>query len=70
MVNIKSNLSKYDYPNSLIKQGFHKALSMSQKEPKKPKKPSNKNIMPLITTLNQNNPNIYSTIKSLVMNDG
>ena len=29
--NLKSNLSKYHYPNSLIKQGFQKALSIPQR---------------------------------------
>ena len=29
--NSKSNLSKYHYPDSLIKQGFQKALSIPQK---------------------------------------
>ena len=65
--NVKSNLSKYHYPNSLIKQGFQKALSIPQKDLRKPKKPSNENILPLITTFNQNNSNIYSTIKSSVI---
>ena len=62
--NLKSNLSKYHYPDSLIKQGFQKALSIPQKDLRKPKKPSNENILPFITTFNPNNPNIYSTIKS------
>ena len=43
--NLKSNLSKYHYPNSLIKQGFQKALSISQKYLRKPKNLSNENIM-------------------------
>ena len=30
--NLKSNLSNYYYPNSLIKQGFQKALSIPQKD--------------------------------------
>ena len=30
--NLKSNLSKYHYPNSLIKQEFQKALSIPQKD--------------------------------------
>ena len=30
--NLKTNLSKYHYPDSLIKQGFHKALSIPQKD--------------------------------------
>ena len=29
--NLKTNLSKYHYPDSLIKQGFQKALSIPQK---------------------------------------
>ena len=61
--NLRSNLSKYHYPNSLIKQGFQKALSVPQKVLRKPKKPSNENILSFITTFNPNNPNIYSTIK-------
>ena len=36
--NLKSNLSKYHYPNSLIKQEFQKALSIPQKDLLKPKK--------------------------------
>ena len=36
--NLKSNLSKYHYPNSLIKQGFQKVLSIPQKDLRKPKK--------------------------------
>ena len=63
--NLKTNLPKYHYPNSLIKQGFQKALSIPQKDLLKPKKSSNENILPLITTFNPNNPNIYSTIKSI-----
>ena len=66
MENLKSNLSKYHYPDSLIKQGFQKAFSIPQKDLRKPKKPSNENIMLFITTSNPNNPNIYSTIKSPV----
>ena len=64
--NLKSNLSKYNYPDSLIKQGFQKTLSIPQKDLRKPKKSSNKNILPFDTTFNPNNPNIYSTIKSSV----
>ena len=64
---LKSNLSKYHYPNSLIKQGFQKAPSIPQRDLRKPKKPSNENILPFITTFNPNNPNIYSTIKSSVI---
>ena len=30
--NLKTNLSKYHYPDSLIKQGFQKALSIPQKD--------------------------------------
>ena len=64
--NLKTNLSKYHYPDSLIKQGFQKALSIPQKDLRKPKKLSNENILPFIIKLNPNNPNIYSTIKSSV----
>ena len=64
--NLKSDLSKYHYPDSLIKQGFRKAVSMPQKDLQKSKKPSDKNILPFITTFNPNCPNIYSTIKPLV----
>ena len=64
--NLKSNWSKYNYPDSLIKQGFQKALSIPQKDLQKPKKPSNRNILPFIKTFNLNNPNIYSNIKSSV----
>ena len=63
---LKSNLSKYHCPDSLVKQGFEKVLSISQKDLRKPKKPSNENILPFSTTFNQNNPHIYSTIKSSV----
>ena len=66
-VPLKSNLSKYHYPNSLIKQGFQKALSIPQKDLRKPIKTSNENILPFITTFNRNNLNIYSTIKSSVI---
>ena len=64
--NLKSNLSKYNYPDSLIKQGFQEAFSIPQKDLRKPKKPSNENTLPFITTFNPNNSNIYSTIKSSV----
>ena len=64
--NLKTNLSKYHYPDSLTKQGFQKALSIPQNDLRKPKKPSKENILPFITTFNTNNPNIYSTIKSSV----
>ena len=64
--NLKTNLSKYHYPDSLIKKGFQKALSISRKDLRKPKKLSNENILPFITTFNSDNPNIYSTIKSLI----
>ena len=66
MENLKTNLSKYHYPDSLIKQGFQKAFSIPQKDLRKPKKPSIENILAFITTFNPNNPNIYSTIKSSV----
>ena len=61
---LKSNLSKNNYLDSLVKQRVHKALSIPQKDLQKPKKPLNENILPFITTFNPNNPNIYSTIKS------
>ena len=64
--NLKSNLSKYHYPDSLIKQGFQKALSIPQKNLRKPKKPSNENILLFIAAFDPNNPNIYGTIKSSV----
>ena len=64
--NLKANLSKYHYPDLLIKQGLQKALSIPQKDLRKSKWPSNENILPFITTFNPNNPNIYSTIKSSV----
>ena len=67
MENLYSNLSKYHYANSLIKQEFQKALSKTQKDLRKPKKPSNENILPFITTFNPNSPNIDSTIKSSVI---
>ena len=67
MENLKSNLSTYYYPNSLIKQGFQKALSIPQKDLRKPKKPSNENILPFITTFNPNNLNICCTIKTSVI---
>ena len=35
--NLKPNLSKHHYPNSLIKQGFQKALSIPQKDLRKMK---------------------------------
>ena len=61
---LKTNLSKYHYLDSLIKQGFQKALSVPQKDLQKPKKPLNENILSFITTFNPNKHNIYSTIKS------
>ena len=64
--NLKTNLSKYHYPESLLKQGFQKALSIPQKGLRKPKNPSNENILPFIITFNPKNTNIYSTIKSSV----
>ena len=64
--NLKTNLSKYHYPDSLTQQGLQRALSIPQKDLGKTKKPSNENILPFIATFNLNNPNIYSTIKSSV----
>ena len=52
--NVKSNLSKYNYPDSLTKQGFQKTLPIPQKDLQKPKKLSNKNILPFIRTFNSN----------------
>ena len=66
MEKLKSNLSKYHCPDSLVKQGFEKVLSIPQKDLRKPKKPSNENILLFNTTFNPNNPHIYSTIKSSV----
>ena len=43
--NLKSYLSKYHYPDSLIKQVFQGALSIPQKSLRKPKKPPNENIL-------------------------
>ena len=64
--NLKSSLSKWHYPDSPLKQGFQKTLWIPQKDLRKPKNPLNENIFPFITTLNPNNPNIYSTMKSSV----
>ena len=64
--NLKTNLSKYHYPDSLTQQGLQRALSIPQKDLGKTKKPSNENILPFIATFNLSNPNIYSTIKSSV----
>ena len=64
--NSKSNLSKYLYPDSLIKQGFQRALSIPQGDLRKLQKSSNEDILPSITTFNPNNPNIYSFLKSSV----
>ena len=66
MENLKKNLSKYHYPDSPIRQGFQKALSIPQKGLRKPKNLSNEKILPFITAFNPNNPNIYSTIRSSV----
>ena len=52
--NLKPNLWKYHYPNSLIKEGFRKALSIPPKDLRTPKKPTNENILPFITTFNPN----------------
>ena len=41
-------------------------LSIQKKDLRNPKKPPNENIMPFITTLDPNNPHIYSTIRSSV----
>ena len=41
--NLKSNLYKYHYPDSLIKRWFQIAFSIPQKDLKKHKKSSNKN---------------------------
>ena len=60
--NLKSNWWKYHYPDSVIKQGFRKALSIPQKDLQKHKKQSNDKILPFITTLNPNNPSIYQKI--------
>ena len=61
---LKFNLSNYHYSDSLIKQGFQKALSILQKDIYK--KPSNESILLFITIFNPKNPNIYYNIKSLV----
>ena len=54
-------ISKYHYPDSLIKEGFQKALSIPVKGLRKANKPSNGHIFPFITTFNPNNSN--STIE-------
>ena len=41
--NQNQNYQIYHYPDSLIKQGFQKALLIPQKDLRKPKKPSNEN---------------------------
>ena len=64
--NLKSNLSKYNYLDLLLKQGFEKALSIPQKGLKNPKKSSNENILLFITTFNPSNSNIYTTCKSSI----
>ena len=60
MESLKSNLSKYNYSDSLIKQGFQRTLSIPQRLTK-----TLKNCQ-IKTTFNPNNPNIYSTIKSTI----
>ena len=64
--NLKSKLLKSNYPDSLIKQGLRKVLSIPQKYSRKSKKRSNENILLFTTTFNRNNPNICSNMNSSV----
>ena len=65
--NVKSNLWKYHYPDSLINQGFQKVNSVPQKDLRKPKEPSNESILLFISTFSPSKPNMYSTINSFVL---
>ena len=64
--NLKRNLLKYHYPDSLTKQEIQNTPSIPQKYLQKPKFLLNKNILPVIRTFNLNNPDIYATIEFLV----
>ena len=63
--NLKWDLSKYHYPDSLKKQEFQKAISIPQKDLQKPRKLSNENIL-LFITFNPNHLHIHSTTKPSV----
>ena len=65
--NVKSNLSKYHYPDSLINHGFQKVNSIPQKDLRKLKEPSNESILLFISTFSPSKPNIYSTINPFVL---
>ena len=64
--NRKMNLSKYQYPKQLTELRINKALSIPLQELCTPKTISNDNSLPLITTYNPNNPNVYDMIEKSV----
>ena len=49
--NLKSNLSKYHYPDLLIRQGIQEALHIPQQNLRRPKETSAGNILSFKTTL-------------------
>ena len=63
---LKSNLKKYEYPETLIANGIQKALGISQETLTTPIEKNNKNVLPFIPTHNPNNPNNFHAIKSSI----
>ena len=62
---LKSNLKKYEYPETLIENRIQKAIEIQQETLRTPIEKNNKNVLPFITTHNPNNPNIFHAIKSI-----
>ena len=63
---LKSLLTKQNYPKKLIESGIQRAENIPQNSLRKPKEKNNSKIIPFITTNNPNNPNIFPIIKTTV----
>ena len=62
---LKEIMRRQKYPLEIINKGITKAISIPQTELRQPKDTENsEKILPFVTTYNQNNPSVFSTIKT------
>ena len=62
---LKEIMCRQKYPLEIINKGITKAISIPQTELRQPKDTENsEKVLPFVTTYNQNNPSVFSTIKT------
>ena len=63
---LKINLQKHGYPESLIINGFKKASMIPKEDLRRPKTKNEENILAFITTENPNNPNVFPLVRNSI----